>query len=588
MKRDRVTYPRETLKLYWEQVRTDKRGFWLMAIGIPLSAIIFDTIVPYYLSQAIGTFTNRDTHDMHVFIVLAAVAAFVGLIVNVIGYQSSARHESLVRSRLIESTLSRLFQKDAGYFANQKVGALTSRLVDFVDSHIDLQVLVFMKTIPFVLNTVFGLVLIATASPIVALLALALIAGILVQVRISKRIREPYRAKRKKLRGETHGLIADAISNNQTVTVFAKETEELDMVRNLNASFRRAYIKDFSMLNIDGTLRLLVMNGVQILAIVLIAGMLYKGAIPLGIAIFTLTYLQRFATQLFELGTILVGYDTIFMAAAPITEALLEEPLIADKPQARKLGATKGAIRFSNVSYYYRDNDQTAAVSDLTLDIKPGQRVGVVGYSGAGKTTLTKLLLRFDDVTSGSIQIDGQDIRDVTQQSLRDAIAYVQQEPLLFHRTLGENIAYARWSAGKKDIEFAAKQAHAMEFISKLPQGMNTIVGERGIKLSGGQRQRIAIARAILKDAPILILDEATSALDSESEKLIQAGLDELMRNRTSIVIAHRLSTIAKLDRIIVLDQGRVVEDGPHAELLQRKGIYARLWSHQSGGFIEE
>lgn len=588
MKRDRVTYPRETLKLYWEQIRTDKRRFWLMAIGIPLSAVIFDTVVPYFLSQAIGTFASHDIGKMHTFIVWAATAALVGLLVNIVGYQSSARHESFVRGRLIEDTLSRLFQKDAGFFANQKVGALTSRLVDFVDSHIDLQVLVFMKTVPFILNSVFGLILIAIASPMVALLALVLIVGILVQVRISKRIREPYRAKRKKLRGETHGLIADAISNNQTVTVFAKEADELSMVRKLNDAFRRAYVKDFSMLNIDGTLRLFVMNGVQIAAILIIAGMLYKGTIPLGIAIFTLTYLQRFATQLFELGTILVGYDTIFIAAAPITEALLEEPLIKDKPRASDLKPSTGAIRFTDVSYHYKDSGHTAAISDLTIDIKPGQRVGVVGYSGAGKTTLTKLLLRFDDVTSGSIQIDGQDIRDVTQRSLRDAIAYVQQEPLLFHRTLGENIAYARWSASKQEIEFAAKQAHAMEFIDKLPQGLDTVVGERGVKLSGGQRQRIAIARAILKDAPILILDEATSALDSESEKLIQAGLDELMKNRTSIVIAHRLSTIAKLDRILVLDQGKVVEDGPHDELLKQNGIYARLWSHQSGGFIEE
>jgi ATP-binding cassette subfamily B protein len=197
-------------------------------------------------------------------------------------------------------------------------------------------------------------------------------------------------------------------------------------------------------------------------------------------------------------------------------------------------------------------------------------------------------LLRFADVTGGSILIDGQDIREVTQESLRAAIAYVPQEAYLFHRSLRENIAYGKPGATDAEIWEAIRQANAGEFTRKLPDGLDTIVGERGVKLSGGQRQRIAIARAILKDAPILILDEATSALDSESEKLIQDALEKLMKNRTSIVIAHRLSTIAKLDRIIVLDHGKIVEDGTHSELLKNNGIYAKLWSHQSGGFIEE
>ena len=204
------------------------------------------------------------------------------------------------------------------------------------------------------------------------------------------------------------------------------------------------------------------------------------------------------------------------------------------------------------------------------------------------KTTLTKLLLRFADIESGAITIDGTSIQDATQASLRKAIAYVPQEPLLFHRSLRDNIGYGRPDATEKDIEAAAKKANALEFIKQLPEGFDTLVGERGVKLSGGQRQRIAIARAILKDAPILVLDEATSALDSESEKLIQDALQELMKNRTSIVIAHRLSTIAKLDRIIVLEDGEIKEDGSHDGLIARGGVYAKLWAHQSGGFIEE
>lgn len=252
-----------------------------------------------------------------------------------------------------------------------------------------------------------------------------------------------------------------------------------------------------------------------------------------------------------------------------------------------KLFVTAPTINLEKVSYHYSDSD-ALVLRDIDITIPAGQKVGLVGHSGAGKTTIVQLLLRFSDVTGGAIKIAGNDIRDITQKSLRENIAYVPQEPMLFHRTLRDNIAYGKQDATDAQIREAARQAHALEFIDSLPDGLGTLVGERGVKLSGGQRQRIAIARAILKDAPILVLDEATSALDSESEKLIQDSLEMLMQDRTSIVIAHRLSTIAKLDRIIVLEKGQIIEDGTHNELLKLNGTYAKLWNHQSGGFIEE
>lgn len=210
-----------------------------------------------------------------------------------------------------------------------------------------------------------------------------------------------------------------------------------------------------------------------------------------------------------------------------------------------------------------------------------------MGRSGSGKTTLTKLLLRLDDVQDGQVLVDGQDVSHCTQQSLRSQVAYVPQEPLLFHRTVRDNIAYGKPDASDEEIRQAAEQANAMEFIERLPQDLDTMVGERGAKLSGGQRQRVAIARAILVDAPILVLDEATSALDSESEALVQGALENLMRGRTAIVVAHRLSTVAALDRIVVLADGKIVEDGTHAELTAAGGEYAGLWSRQTGGFLE-
>jgi len=256
---------------------------------------------------------------------------------------------------------------------------------------------------------------------------------------------------------------------------------------------------------------------------------------------------------------------------------------IKDLKNAKPLKISKAAIDFKNVKFQF---SKRTVLDGLDFAIDGGQKVALVGPSGAGKSTITKLLLRFFDIKDGSVAVDGQDIAGVTQDSLRNAIAFVPQEPILFHRTLIENIRYGRRDATDEEVIEAAKKAHCHEFISQLPLKYETFVGERGIKLSGGERQRVAIARAILKNAPILVLDEATSSLDSESEALIQDALETLMQGKTVIVIAHRLSTIMKMDRIVVLENGKVVADGTHAELLAQEGLYKKLWSIQAGGFL--
>jgi ABC-type multidrug transport system fused ATPase/permease subunit len=259
---------------------------------------------------------------------------------------------------------------------------------------------------------------------------------------------------------------------------------------------------------------------------------------------------------------------------------------IKDTPIAKDVDITEGKITFQNVNYAF--NETRSVLDNLNVEIEAGEKVALVGASGAGKTTFIRLILRFYDVTSGHIQIDGNDIQHITLDSLRENVSLVPQDPLLFHRTIKENIRYGRPNATDKEVERAAQLAHCSEFIDVLPNRYDTYVGERGIKLSGGERQRVAIARAILKNAPILILDEATSSLDSHSESLIQDALDTLMKGKTTIVIAHRLSTIRKMDRIIVLEEGKVLEEGSHATLIKKEGsLYRKLWDLQAGGFLK-
>lgn len=576
---------KETLKLYWRQARRNKPTFITMLIAIPVGAALIDSLLPYLLSQAIGAIGTGD--DLHRLLSIAALAGLLGAAFNFIGFRSMAFHEAHVLANLREQTFISLMRKDHQFFTNQKIGAMTSRYIDFVRNHIAIQDLFIIRTLSFILTLGTGLTILFTHAWIVAVIVLALVLILVVQIRWSIRYRTPWRHERKTLVAEIHGAVADALTNNLIVRTFAGENREIDNLHKLTKRFTKIYKKDIGFAVAEGSTRVALMVTVQIITIVISATMVTNGTIDLAVAIFMLAYMQRIGSQLFVLGEIINGYDQAFLDAQPMTEMLLSPNAVTDSLGAEKLIIASPSIRFNEVSYRYPDGN-IDVLNKISIDILAGQKVGMVGHSGAGKSTIVQLLLRFSDVTGGDIQIDDHDIRSVTQSSLRENISYVPQEPLLFHRSLRENIAYGNPDASDKEILEAAKKAHATEFIEQLPDGLDTTVGERGVKLSGGQRQRIAIARAILKDAPILVLDEATSALDSESEKLIQASLDELMKGRTSIVIAHRLSTIAKLDRIIVLDKGKVVEDGTHAELIKKNGIYAKLWKHQSGGFIDE
>jgi ATP-binding cassette, subfamily B, bacterial len=383
-----------------------------------------------------------------------------------------------------------------------------------------------------------------------------------------------------------NAYVADSVANVIAIKSHGKEAEELEVLMSRATSWR-----DKSLSTMRGFLALSsVYSGmIALLNISVLIAAIWASEhafISIAAVYLAITYTFTVARQLWEMNNITRNYNRIIGDAHDMVEILGLDPEVMDVSD-KVLTIHDGGIEIRDVTFTH-DGNNKPLFDAFSLTVQPGERIGLVGRSGSGKTTITKLLLRFNDVEQGAILIDGQDIAQVTQKSLRDGIAYVPQEPMLFHRSLRENIAYGKSGATEKDVIDAATQANALDFINGLPDGFDTLVGERGVKLSGGQRQRIAIARAILKDAPILVLDEATSALDSESEKLIQDALGKLMKGRTSIVIAHRLSTIAKLDRIVVLDNGKIVEQGAHADLLKHNGVYAKLWSHQSGGFIEE
>ena len=579
---------RATLRLYWREMRKYKPSLIASVIAIPAAALLLDTVLPYFLSTAVGQLTDGAYATVSQLIWLAAGAGLIGCALNLVGFQSLIMHESAVAKSLRDTTLSTLLQKDSDFFANQKIGGLTGKFIDFINAHVGIQDLVVIQTLRFIASFGVGLFIIFSHSVLLGGVILFLLVALMVQVRISMKLRSALRHERKDMVATLNGAVADIVTNNQAVKTFAQESHEQRTIATLGKKYQQLYRKDFRWMSLEGTLRLVLSSILQISAVAIIASLLMRGSIDIGVAVFTVAYLQRVSTQVFSLGDMINSFDRLFLQAAPMTEILLKDPLITDTPHAKTLHVNGGEIQCTDVSYHYPDSKELA-IKDFTLTIPAGKKVGLVGRSGAGKTTLTRLLLHFDTISSGSITIDGHEIRDVTQESLRHAIAYVPQEPLLFHRSLRENITYGNLLATDEEITEACRKANALEFIEKLPQGLDTIVGERGVKLSGGQRQRVAIARAILKDAPILILDEATSALDSESEKLIQDALEELMKGRTSIVIAHRLSTISQLDRIIVVDHGAIIEDGSHTQLLTKKnGVYAKLWAHQSGGFIEE
>lgn len=469
------------------------------------------------------------------------------------------------------------------FFSENMSWSLISKFRKGVSAFEKLSGIFSWQILPFITNVTIILIIIGVQNIWISIwIFIVILIFTRLQYVLYKYI-HPYQEKANALDSEQGGLLSDLIINNHTIKLFASEKKEERKYAKLNYDTAHArkiqYHKSIWISGSSAVIWIILEIGIMYLAI----RMWWNGTISLGIIVLLQTYILRLIDFLWGIGQTLRHTFIAISEASEILQIIDTPHEIQDK-SSKKLKLQHGAISFNNVNFSYGENQ---IFHDLNFHIKPGERVALVGESGSGKTTITKLLFRLYDIQKGEILIDDQNIAEVTQESLRSSMSMIPQDPILFHRSIRENIAYGKPNASDEEIIAAAKMARCHEFISHLKDGYETLVGERGIKLSGGERQRVAIARAILENKQIIVMDEATSALDSESEFLIQEAIEELMQNKTLLIIAHRLSTIMKMDKIIVMDQGKIAEKGSHKELLAKdNGIYKKLRNIQSGGFI--
>ena len=578
------------LRVYYRHVRKYPLLFSFVVIGaIGIQAASLAS--PLYLRQFFNLLATYNTdaanvHQLLTIVIIVGIISLLGWIAQRIHVFAIMDLETRVMPDLYLSAFDYLLGHSYQFFVSQFAGTLTRRVSKFSDGFETLFDTIMMTFFPALIFVCGAVVVLFLHNQILGLvLAAWTIVFIIFQVYVS-RLRQPLRVFRSEQDSKMVGAVADTIGNQNMVALFSGRAHEHSIIAGFVERWRTATVRSWTADEYIWGAQGLLMVGINI-------GLLYgalvfwqRGELTVGDFVLIQTYLLGTFNLCGSITRELRRFYDAFANASEMVEIMELPHEVQDAPDAHDLAVTSARIEFHNVDFYFLKDQPVLDHFDLV--IQEGQKVALVGPSGAGKSTITKLLLRLYDVKGGNISIDGQDISSVKQESLRNAIAFVPQEPILFHRTLLENIRYGRRDASDEEVYEAAKKAHCHEFIAALPEGYETFVGERGVKLSGGERQRVAIARAILKNAPILVLDEATSSLDSESESLIQDSLRTLMEGKTVLVIAHRLSTIMKMDRIVVLQGGAIVADGTHDELLEQGGLYQKLWSIQAGGFIQD
>jgi ATP-binding cassette, subfamily B, bacterial len=583
---------RLALRLYLGELRAN----WPIASGallLPaLGNICVNYLPPLVVAQLVGRLasgTELSTAMLAPYVLAFAGALLAGEVLWRSGVHFLNRTDAYGIERLSVSGMDALLAKDAAFFHENFAGSLTKRVLSYASEYEDFVDTLSFQIVANVVPLTFASVVLWQYEPLLVAVLLGTLAVTGAMVTPLIRRRQVLVDEREASWTRLSGHVSDTLSNMDAVRAYASEMREAAEHRRRVSDHRRLTLLtwDYHNLRIDTLVApmSIIANVVGLMLAVAVAAR--PGGPGVAAVVVAFAYLIQATKILSDFNQIFRQLERTLTEAAQFAELLLDPPTVLDPETPEPVAAGSATVVLERVRFTHTGS--SAPLFDgLDLRVGDGERVGLVGRSGGGKTSVVRLLLRLMDIEGGRILVGNQDISRMSQNDLRGRIAYVPQDPVMFHRTLGENIAFGRPGATAAQIRAAAEAAHVLEFVEGLPDGFDTLVGERGVKLSGGQRQRVAIARAILRDAPILLLDEATSALDSESEAHIQRALWSVMEGRTAIAVAHRLSTVAGMDRLVVLDRGRVLEEGTHTELLARGGGYAQLWQRQSGGFLGE
>lgn len=589
----KIIYPEVTIKdigrAYWRGTKNAKIHL-IVAFLLFAFVEVINVYIPVLYKQFFDSLSKTPTAEVDVLLQIL----FTILALNVAWWSVQWFSKTLLNvgearsiANLKQQSFEYLIRHSIDFFSNNFTGGMVSRVQRFAYGFERLSDTIMYNLIPLVINVGGAILITYFIEPLLSLV-LGVWALLFIFVNyFYAQWRFKHNLELSELDTKSSGTLADSITNQSSITLFSAFRSEEGRYKDITEKQRDKQIFLWnSNIGLDSFQNIFVVI-VEFLVFFIAVRYWGLGLVSIGTFVLLQVYVIQIASKINSFGRIVRDVYEVHAQATEMLQILKLPHGIKDIPNASELKVKRGVIDFKEVTFAF--NKTRNIFNKLSFSIEGGQKVGLVGASGAGKTTLIRLILRLYDVAGGGIHIDGENIKNITQNSLRNVIAFVPQEPVLFHRTLRENIAYGKDGVTDEQVIEAAKKAQAHDFISSLPDGYETLVGERGVKLSGGQRQRVAIARAILKAAPILVLDEATSSLDSESEVAIQKALNELMKGKTVIAIAHRLSTIRAMDRIIVLEAGKIVQDGTHDELLKdERGTYARLWNHQAGGFLQE
>jgi ABC-type multidrug transport system fused ATPase/permease subunit len=548
-----------------------------------LKAVYFKKIIDVISTPSV--IKGNVGHELIYLVVINFLILVGGYVSSRFGAWCIVYFQTNLMRELSDYSFGKIINNSYNFFSNRFVGSLVTKSRRFVRAF-EIMHDTFVYNFWSTFITLLGIfIVLFIQAPLIAsvFLVWVIIYILIISFFIKKNM--AYDIAKAEADSRVGGRLADVFSNVFALKVFSAKEREKKSFSEVTTNEQKYRDQSWYFKNKQDAMQAGLMTIVQTIVLYLIVELWIKGLMTTGTVVLIQIYMVTVFDRLWDLGKALTKFMESVADMNEVINIFETKPDILDPQKPEILKMKTGNIEFKDVGFIY-DSGQ-GVFSNFNLKIKSGEKIGLVGHSGAGKSTITKLLLRFVDVSSGAILIDGQDIRNVTQDNLRSVISYVPQEPMLFHRSISENIAYGKPEVTEEEVISAAELAHAHEFISSIRNKYNTLVGERGVKLSGGERQRVAIARVMLMHTPILILDEATSSLDSISESYIQDAFNELMKGKTTIVIAHRLSTVQKMDRIIVLDKGKLIEEGTHKELLEKNGMYANLWNHQTGGFLE-